>query len=142
MALYQLLKLGVLKTDTGQRIVPACGSLWDDYQAWLAAGNIPDPYIPPPQPDETLEEAKKRRAYQIRMQGLTRMQTRFEGLRSFEMVRLVREVVLSIAPAARQLTADITWLGDTYQAGRDAIDDVQAATTIAQVDAVTPAWPQ
>jgi len=35
----------------------------------------------------------------------------------------------------------MTWLSNTYAAGRTAADQVQAATTIAQVDAVVPAWP-
>jgi hypothetical protein len=25
---------------------------WDEYQAWLAKGNVPDPYVPPEQPPE------------------------------------------------------------------------------------------
>lgn len=141
MALYRLLRVGVLKTDTGQRIVPASGELWDDYRAWVRAGNVPDPYVEPEQPPETLAQAKARRLQQIKAEGLTRMQTRFPALGTFDTVQMLREVILSVAPAARQLTADFQWLGDTYQAGRTAADQVLAATTIAQVDAVAPAWP-
>jgi hypothetical protein len=24
---------------------------WVEYQAWLAEGNVPDPYVPPPEPE-------------------------------------------------------------------------------------------
>jgi hypothetical protein len=24
---------------------------WQEYQAWLAAGGVPDPYVPPPEPE-------------------------------------------------------------------------------------------
>jgi len=90
MALYRLLRIGVLKTDTQQRIVPASGDLWRDYQTWLRAGNVPDPYVPPVPPAETLAQAKVRRLQQIKSDGLERMQTRFPALQTFDMVSLLR----------------------------------------------------
>jgi hypothetical protein len=141
MARYQLLRIGVWDNVASQRIIPQSGEPWRDYQAWLAAGNIPDPYIPPTPAPETLAHAKRRRAIEIKHEGLSRMQTRFGALRDFETVQLLREVILSVAPAARQLTADFTWLQDTFQAGKTALAAVEAATTVAQVDAVTPSWP-
>lgn len=89
----------------------------------------------------TLDEARRQRVAEIKSDGLSRINTRFGAIDSFDTLKLVREVMLSIAPAARQLTANFQWLSDTYQAGTDAISAVQSATTIAQVDAVTPAWP-
>jgi hypothetical protein len=141
MALYQLLRIGVLKTDTGQRIVPASGELWQTYTAWLAAGNVPDPYVPPVPPAETLAEAKVRRTAEILADGLARVQQRVPAVRTFELLQLLREIVLSIAPSARAPTADMAWLGDMWTAGANAAAAVNAATTIAQVNAVTPAWP-
>ena len=141
MALYQILRIGVLKTDTQQRLLPQSGVPWEEYQAWLRAGNTPDPYVPPVPPPETLAQAKARKLHEIKATGLDRMQTRFPALQTFDTVMLLREIVLSVAPAARQLTANMQWLSDTYAAGRTAADQVQAATTIAQVDAVVPAWP-
>lgn len=66
-ALYQLLPIGVLKTDTAQRIVPASGDLWREYQAWLRDGNVPDPYVPPAtDPVAELAAAKAERWQYIR----------------------------------------------------------------------------
>jgi len=32
-------------------------ALWEEYQAWLKAGNVPNPYVPPePPPEPTLEQ--------------------------------------------------------------------------------------
>ena len=54
---------------------------------------------------------------------------------------LAAALFLSIAPAARQLTTKMQFCSDTYQAGKTAIDAVLAASSVAEVDAVTPAWP-
>ena len=141
MARYCLLPVGVYDTQDGKRLIPASGQPWDAYQAWLAAGNTPDPYVPPIPPPETLAQAKRRKLQQIKTTGLERMQTRFPALQTFDTVQLLREVFLSVAVAARAPTADMAWLGQTYDAGKTAADQVLAATTIPQVDAVVPAWP-
>lgn len=141
MARYQLLPVGVLDTSTGQRLIPQSGSLWEAYLAWRLAGNDPDPYVPPATPAETLDEAKARRRWQIKRDGLERIQTRLPAIDAFDTLALVRELYLSIAPAARQPTVDWQWLIDTYQAGQAALNSVGSAATIAQVNAVTPNWP-
>jgi hypothetical protein len=141
MAAYALLPVGVLVTATGQRIIPQSGALWEEYIDWRKAGNVPDPYVPPASPAESLAEAKARRRWQIQRDGLTRMQSRFPALDSFGAVQLVREIYLSVAPAARVPTVDALFIINTYTAGMTALDAVNAATTIAQVDAVAPAWP-
>jgi len=28
---------------------------WQEYQAWLAAGGVPDPYVPPPPPEQYVQ---------------------------------------------------------------------------------------
>lgn len=141
MAIYQELPIGVLNTVTLQRIIPQSGALWTEYLEWLRAGNTPDPYVAPTPAPETLAHAKKRRAHEIRADGLARMQTVFQAIDSFESLALFREVILSIAPAARQLTVRLQLISDIYAAGAAAIGAIATATTVEQVDAIVPAWP-
>lgn len=53
MALYKLNQDGsVVRTSDGVSIPNDGGNAdWRDYQAWLALGNTPDPYVAPPPPD-------------------------------------------------------------------------------------------
>jgi len=141
MARYQMLRIGVWDSVANQRIIPQSGTLWDAYQAWLKAGNEPDPYVPPTPIAETLAQAKFRKRTEIAQAGVALIQTRFPAINNFQMLYLVRELVLSISPAARALTDDIAWAGNVYLAGQNASDQVGAATTIPQVNAVTPNWP-
>jgi hypothetical protein len=57
MAEYKLTKFGCLKT-TGESI-PADqrNRHWQEYQSWLAAGNVPDAADPEPVPDTDLQKA-------------------------------------------------------------------------------------
>ncbi len=142
MARYMTLPEGVLDRDTGAVCHPAYSpELWAAYLTWVVAGNAPDPFVPTPPPAETLPLAKARKAHAIKTEGLARMQTRFPALATFDTVQLLRETILSVLPAARSLTADMQFISDTYTAGKAALAAVQAATTIAEVDAVAPAWP-
>ena len=66
-ALYRLLRFGVKRTDTGEEIDPRRGgAAWDAYRAWVRAGGVPDPYVAPTLPAETLAQAKARRIAQIK----------------------------------------------------------------------------
>ena len=141
MAAYSLLPVGVKRTSDGAHIVPQTGAAWETYQAWLRSGGVPDPYVPPVAPAETLAEAKARKRWQIKSAGLARIQIGFPAIVSFDALQLMRELYQSIAPAARQPTTNWQLLIDTYQAGQTALDQVTAATTVAQVNAVTPNWP-
>lgn len=54
MARYQLSSIGVLDTADGVHLLPGCDG-WAAYQAWIAAGNVPDPVPVVPVPrDVTL----------------------------------------------------------------------------------------
>ena len=141
MARYRMRPVGVYDTLTASIVLPTFGATWHEYIHWLAAGGVPDPYLPPVKPPETLAQAKERRILQIKSDGLAHIAAEFPVVTNFDLLLLIREIWLSIAPAARQPTTPLTFAINTYQAGTTAIAAVHAATTIAQVDAVTVSWP-
>lgn len=141
MARFELRPIGVYDKINSRHVIPQSGEFWQEYLIWIRDGNVCDPHVPPPAIAEDLAGAKARRRQQVKLDGLQRMRTRLDALRTFDDVQLLREVVLSIAPAARQLTAKLQYCADTYAAGMAAIDAVNAATTISQVDSVVPVWP-
>lgn len=49
MAKYRLIESGVVNNETGAHIPPGHW-MYHEYEAWVAAGNIPDPILPPPSP--------------------------------------------------------------------------------------------
>lgn len=77
----------------------------------------------------------------IKLDGLARIQAVFPAISDFAELALIREMYLSIAPAARSPTANWQRMIDIYTAGQAAVSSVNSATTKAQVDAVTPGWP-
>ena len=141
MALYRLQRIGVLRTDTLQVVVPQSGDLWHAYREWCQAGNTPDPYEEPAPPAETLPQAKARRLGEVLAEGMALIKGRIEGIHTFGDLQLLRQIFLSIAPAARQPTTDMQWLIDMWQEGETVKAAIQSATTVAEVDAVTPSWP-
>lgn len=141
MARYRILKIGVYDQDYGRRVLPQSGDLWAEYQAWLKAGNRPDVYVPVPPAAETLAHAKTRKIRQFKAEGLALIKARMPGIESFDMLKLVREMMLSIAAAARQPTTDLTWLQNMWTTGENLVADINACSTVAQVDAVTVSWP-
>ena len=90
---------------------------------------------------DPLPDYKTERVAAIKAEGLDRIQAVFPAINSFDELALVRELFLSILPAARSPTANWQRMIDIYTAGRNAITAVNSATTQAQVDAVSPAWP-
>lgn len=86
--------------------------------------------------------ANKRQA--VKDEGLTRVQAELPGITDFDVLELIREFWLSIAPAARNPTATFQKVIDIYQAARDAITVINGLTGAAlkAYDPVTgPAWP-
>jgi hypothetical protein len=90
---------------------------------------------------DPLPYAKKLKIAALKVEGVARAQAVFEGIKDFGDLDLVSQIVQSIAPASRSLTARITTLSQIWTAGKNAVDAVNAATTVAAVNAVTPAWP-
>lgn len=90
---------------------------------------------------DELPEYKDARILAIKTEGLTRIQVVLPGVKDFDTLELMRELWLSVAPAARAPTATLTSAINIYTAGRNGVNAVKAATTKAQVDAVVVAWP-
>lgn len=91
--------------------------------------------------DRTIRTFRGERLQAIKTEMSRRMAAVLPGFGNVETVRALREVWLSIAPAARQPTAKLTSIINIYQAGDVAITAVRAATTKADVDAVVVNWP-
>jgi hypothetical protein len=90
----------------------------------------------------TLADVKQYARQLIRQEAKRRITARMgEVMADPDMLVLVKTIYLSIAAAARQPTADMQWLIDMAQAVQTAFANVTAATTKAEVAAVTVAWP-
>lgn len=90
---------------------------------------------------ELLQQAKQARRESIKSDALSRIQATLPGINSFDTLDLVRNLYLSIAPAARSATADLQAAINVYTAAATAIASVNAATTPAEVAAVVVTWP-
>lgn len=90
---------------------------------------------------DELPAVKADKVTAIKADGLTRIQFVFPAVRDLEELRLLSNIIQSIAPAARQLTAPMQKASAIWIAAQDAIALVNAAMTAGQAEAVTPAWP-
>ena len=90
---------------------------------------------------DPLPDYKAKRIEALKADGLARIQAVFPAIKSFDELALIRELYLSIAPAARQPTTSWQRMINIYTAGQAAAASINAASTKAQVDAVTPSWP-
>lgn len=90
---------------------------------------------------DPLPDYKQAKIASIKSIGLGKIQAVFPAITDFDVLLLVREQYLSVAPAARSPTASMTTAINTYTAATTAITQVNAASTTAQVDAVVVAWP-
>lgn len=102
----------------------------------VAVQAIIDSYDPLPD-----QKAEARDA--IKATALAKIQTIFPAIPDIDTVNLVAEMMLSVAPAARQLTADMTTISQIYTAAKTGIAGVNAAANKAAVDAAVAAivWP-
>ena len=108
---------------------------------WIALGNtIADAYTA----QELEEQALANMIQDLKVEGLNRIQAVMPAISNFDTLELVREMWLSIAPAARSATADFQTIIDIYQAARDGIIYLKGATAgqVAAYDVTTdPSWP-
>ena len=81
----------------------------------------------------------------IKEEGFARIQQVMPFISSMDALEIMRELWLSIAPAARQPTDDMSGVIDVYQAARAAIIDVRSASTLAELEDYDPSagpdWP-
>lgn len=94
---------------------------------------------------DPLPDYKDAKIADIKAEGLRRMQLVFPALNSVDEVKLIGELWQSIAPSARNPTANMTRVINTRQAAEAAIATVRGYTTAVQVAAfnpvTSPAWP-
>ena len=88
-----------------------------------------------------LPAIKQIKILEIKREGLIRVQLVFPTINDLDDLRLITNIIQSIAPAARQLTQPISQLAAIWQAAQNAIQAVNVAGDALTVAAVTPIWP-
>lgn len=137
---YRLLSRGVLRLSDNLRIVRGMPE-WQEYRAWCAAGNIALPMQAAPAPVPSLAEARRARIQAVSGEALARIQAVLPEVSNMATAQLVRELWLSIAPAARQPTAKMGQVIAIYSAWAAALADIKQCDSAACVANVTVAWP-
>ncbi len=135
---------GVVRLSDSAFIPEAAGNRdWDEYQEWLAAGNTPEPA-------ETLNEIKSRRKAEISAEADSRIDARYPMRQQLNMLARTLELVDKGTRVSRTPAEDAeiesrrsvwTWIGSVRAAESSAKAQVDAASTLAEVNAVVPAWP-
>lgn len=118
------------------------GHRWfQTYLDWLSVPNTPESF-------ETAQEISDRqraeRIQELKNEGLVRINGVMPAIATFDTVELVREMWLSIAPAARSATTTLQNVIDIYQEAKNGITFLNTATDseIASYDVTnTPNWP-
>ncbi len=94
---------------------------------------------------DPLPHAKRDKIRELKVEGLSRVQSVFPAIKNFDDLDLVREQYLSVAPAARQPTTDFQTAIDIVGAGRSAVVAINALNDYSSVIAydvvLSPAWP-
>lgn len=94
---------------------------------------------------DPIPKAKELKIAELKAEGLRRIQLVFPAIDNFETLLLVKNIILSIAPAARQLTASMTSVSNIYDAGVNAQTAINAMTDLATIEAYNvstqPVWP-
>lgn len=137
---YRLAPIGVIRLADSLHITRDKPE-WQDYRAWLKAGGTPEPMPAPPAPAPTLGELKQRRIHAITAEAIAHIQTVMPEIGNLATASLIRELWLSIAPAARQPTPDMLTVIATFSELRTTIIQVRNCTTPACINSVTPTWP-
>ena len=121
--------------------IPSTHRWFQTYLKWLAVPNVPEPFETAQQISDRLRATK---IQELKDEGLSRIQAVLPAISSFDTLELVREMWLSIAPAARAATADFQSVIDIYQAARDGVVFLNTATDgeVSSYDVTTsPSWP-
>ncbi len=163
MALYKEATDGVIKTDTDTYIAENSGYMWDNYLTWLKAGNTPDPQY-------TLDDVKTIKIRDIKLKKNTLIYGGVvSGGKDYSSDNDFPQILNIIsALEATELTAPVRWTTMEEEAvnlslldfqnisyniaklynlclvtSSDFCTEVNACTTIAQVDAIdiTIGWP-
>lgn len=90
---------------------------------------------------DPLPDAKKDAIAAVKATGLAKIQAAFPAIDSFDALDFYSQLWLSIASAARAPTTRFSNIIAIYQAGANAITQINAAASTAAVAAVVPAWP-
>jgi hypothetical protein len=79
----------------------------------------------------------------VKATGVEKIATIFPALDNIDVINLVAELYLSIAPAARAPTANFSKIAAVYTAAKNGIGTINAATSKAGVDAAVAGitWP-
>lgn len=137
---YRLRDVGVERIADGAIIFPDSGADWAEYLDWLTQGNAPLPPVPA-SGGVSLEEARAVARATVMQEGADRVSALLPAPVTLGTVALVRELYLSIAPAARAPTANFGGMAAIVAAAEAALAQIAAAATPEAVAAVVPAWP-
>jgi hypothetical protein len=137
---YRLLPRGVRRIPDSLHITRDMPE-WAEYRAWLKAGNVPGPADPVIVPPLSLPDIKRQKIHELTAEAVRRVGLVMPELADLSSLIVMRELWLSIAPAARQPTAKLTAVINIYQAWNTAVDAVKACASENCVAAVSASWP-
>lgn len=133
---YRLLTKGVLRLSDNL-VITRDMIEWAGYRTFIKGGGIPEPMDVVVPPELSLNEVKQRKASALTAEALGQVQAILPEVANMATAMLIRELWLSIAPAARSPTAKMGQVIAVYQDWGVAIDAVRACTDVACVNAVT-----
>lgn len=146
--MYRLIKIGSLETKlaTPDTIPPSGWALIsDDIEIDNAVALDADPYIREKNTEELLAEIKAAKIAELKQEGLLRIKAVHPSINNFDMLNLIEDLILTIAPSARQMQPDLTTILQIRVAGKNAVIEINALLDEASVNAYdvinTPAWP-
>lgn len=92
-----------------------------------------------------LANEKKLKIEELKVEAVSRASAKYSNINSFDDMLMMRDLILSVVPAARSLRPNIQYIADIYQAGIDARVDINALTDLVAIRAYdvvnTPTWP-
>jgi hypothetical protein len=89
----------------------------------------------------SLADHKATKVAQIKAEAVSRIEALIPGMRDLATILAMRELYLSIVPAARSPTASLTKVMAIYAAAAEAVEAVRQAASPQAIEAVTVNWP-